>query len=163
MEDAVKNVESMKKDNTLLIIAGSVAGYFLILKPILEKLGLQRTQEEVQQDQNVQDYVTQTLRKQNPTKSKGEWQIIANQVYEDLRYSAIDDNKDDAAYQVCRVQNEADVALLIETFGRRQEYLFGIPVGSKQSLNEFIRSNLSTEKIAAINNNYSRKGIKFRY
>ena len=46
---------------------------------------------------------------QTPTKSKGEWQIIANQIYEDLRYSAIDDDKKDAQYQVSRVKNDADI------------------------------------------------------
>lgn len=153
----------MKDKKTIFYIGGAIAAYFLILKPILEKLGLQKTIEEKQQEQNISDYVADVLKKQNPTKSKGEWQIIANQIYEDLRYSAIDDNKKDAQYQVSRVKNDADVATLIQVFGNRQEYAFGLPVGSLKDLQQFIKSNLSTNQIMAINLNYSRKGIKYRF
>lgn len=153
----------MKDKKTILYIGGAIAAYFLVFKPILEKLGLQKTIEQKQQEQNVSDYVTETLKIQNPTKSKGEWQIIANQIYEDLRYSAIDDNKKDAQYQVSRVKNDADVATLIQVFGNRQEYAFGLPVGSLKDLQQFIKSNLSTNQVLAINSNYSRKGIKYRF
>lgn len=153
----------MRDKKTILYIGGAVAAYFLVLKPILEKLGLQKTIEEKKQEANVDEYISETLKTQTPTKSKGEWQIIANQIYEDLRYSAIDDDKKDAQYQVSRVKNDADIATLIQTFGLRQEYAFGLPVGSKKDLQQFIRSNLSTDQILAINLNYSRKGIKYRF
>jgi len=153
----------MKDKKLYLYVGGIVAGYFLILKPILEKIGITKTQEEIKQEENIQTFITDTLKKQNPTKSKGEWQIIANQIYEDLRYSYLDDNKDDAALQVTRVKNDADIAMLISVFGTRQEYAFGLPVGSKKDLQQFIRSNLSTAKILAINDNYKRKNIKYRF
>ena len=153
----------MKDKKLYLYVGGIVAGYFLILKPILEKIGITKTQEEIKQEENIQTFITDTLKKQNPTKSKGEWQIIANQIYEDLRYSYLDDNKDDAALQVTRVKNDADVAMLISVFGTRQEYAFGLPVGSKKDLQQFIRSNLSTRQILAINDNYKRKNIKYRF
>ena len=153
----------MKDKKLYLYVGGIVAGYFLILKPILEKIGITKTQEEIKQEENIDTFVKETLKKQNPTKSKGEWQIIANQIYEDLRYSYFDDNKDDAALQVTRVKNDADVAMLISVFGTRQEYAFGFPVGSKKDLQQFIRSNLSTAKILAINDNYRRKNIKYRF
>lgn len=147
----------------LLYAGGGLAAYFLILKPVLNSFGLTRTQEERQQDQNINSYISNTLRNQSPTKSVGEWQIIANQIYEDLRYSAIDDNKSDAVYQVTRVKNEADVATLIKTFGSRREYWFGIPAGSNKDLQQFITSNLSASQISTINDNYKRKGIKYRF
>ena len=153
----------MKNKNTILYLTGAVVGYFFVLKPILEKLGISKTAEEKEQEKNIESFYTQSVKKQNPTKSKGEWQIIANQIYEDLRYSALDDNKNDAQYQVSRVKNDADVATLIETFGNRQEYAFGIPVGSKKDLQQFIKSNLSTMQVLAINDNYRRKGIKYRF
>ena len=153
----------MRDKKTILYIGGAIAAYFLVLKPILEKLGLQKTIEEKKQEANVDEYISETLKTQTPTKSKGEWQIIANQIYEDLRYSAIDDDKKDAQYQVSRVKNDADIATLIQTFGLRQEYAFGLPVGSKKDLQQFIKSNLSTDQILAINLNYSRKGIKYRF
>jgi len=122
-----------------------------------------KTEQEVKSEKVVDTYVKETLKKQNPTKSKGEWQIIADQIYADLRYSAVSDNKADATYQVARAQNDADVALLLQLFGRRREYLFGIPAGAEMNLQEFLRSNLSASQIASINDNYRRKGIKYRF
>lgn len=97
------------------------------------------------------------------TKSDVEWQQIANTIYEDLKYSALDDNKDDAGYQVARVKNDTDIFILINKFGRKQEYAFGIPIGSEKTLPEFIVSNFDRDKIDAINSNYARKGMKYRF
>ena len=80
-----------------------------------------------------------------------------------MRYSAIDDDKADAGYQIARVQNDADVAVLIDQFGKRQEYFFGIPTGDPKTLPEFITSNLSRSTLNQINGNYASKNIKFRY
>lgn len=153
----------MKNQKTILYVAGIAAGYFLILKPILEKLGITKSVQEIKSEENITSFIQSATKNQKPTKSKGEWQIIANQIYQDLRYTALDDNKNDAQYQVSRVKNDADVATLFETFGTRQEYAFGLPVGSKKDLQQFITSNLSTTQILAINNNYSKKGIKYRF
>lgn len=151
----------------ILVFGGVVAGYFLVLQPILRKLGLQKTKEEKeleqQERQAVSNYVSATLRTTRPTKTAGEWSLIARTIYEDLKYSALDDNKEDAGYQLARVQNDGDVATLIQQFGRRQEYFFGLPLGDLKTLPEFVTSNLSQSKIEAINDNYRRKNIKFRY
>jgi len=153
--------------NSILVIGGVAAGYFLVLKPLLVKLGLQKSAEEKELERQeaaaTASYIRETLRKQKPTKTAGEWALIAGQIYEDLKYSAIDDNKDNAALQVSRVQNDADVATLIQQFGKRQEYFFGLPLGDLKTLPQFVTSNLSASKIVTINDNYRRKGIKFRY
>lgn len=152
-----------QQQKLLLYIGGAAATYFIIVRPILRSLGIMKTEQEVKSEKVVDTYVKETLKKQNPTKSKGEWQIIADQIYADLRYSAVSDNKADATYQVARAQNDADVALLLQLFGRRREYLFGIPAGAEMNLQEFLRSNLSASQIATINDNYRRKGIKYRF
>jgi hypothetical protein len=97
------------------------------------------------------------------TKNKSEWDSIANQIYNDLKYSALDDNKADAGYQVARVQNDLDIAYLRQTFGLRQEYIFGIPAGSPKNLESFITSNLSQSAIDKINANYASKRMSFRF
>lgn len=157
------------KDGQQIITYGLVAAgaYFFIIKPVLVKLGIvksaQELQQEASQQQNIQDYVSQSLATQLPTKSKGEWQIIANNIYNDLKFSGASDNKSDAGYQVARVQNDADFALLYDTFGQRQEYFFGIATGGLQDLVQFIHGNLNKADIAKINDNYTRKGMKFRF
>ena len=147
----------------IVYIGGAAAAYFLLIRPLLRSLGITKTEQEVKSEKVIDTYVRETLQRQQPTKSKGEWQLIADQIYADLRYSALDDNKEDATYQVARAKNDADVALLIQLFGRRREYLFGIPAGAEMNLQEFIRSNLSSKQINLINDNYSRKGIKYRF
>ena len=146
---------------------GIGASYFLILKPILVKLGFMQSAEQVKQDlsqtQNIQDYLGQSIATQTPSKSRGEWQIIANNIYNDLYHAGVSDNKSDAGYQLARVQNDADFSVLYDTFGKRQEYFFGVPTGGLQDLVQFIIGNLDRTEINKINDNYTRKGIKFRF
>jgi len=157
-----------KETQKILLYTGvGVGAYFLILKPLLIKLGVVKSpleeQQEKSQKENIENYVQISLTNQTPTKTKGEWQIIADQIYNDLRFSGVADNKSDAFYQIQRVKNDADIALLIQIFGMRQESFFGISVGGLQSLPQFIISNLSNSDISKINDNYSRKNIKFRF
>lgn len=152
----------------ILLYAVSIgAGYLLIVRPLLVKLGIVKSAAEIQQDiyqsGNVQDYINTAVAKQTPTKSKGEWQIIADQLYYDLKFAAPSDDKADAGYQVSRVQNDADFALLYDTFGKRQEYYFGVPAGGLQDLVQMVTSNLDRAALNKINDNYLRKGIKFRF
>jgi hypothetical protein len=151
----------------LLYAVGIGAGYLLIVRPLLVKLGIVKSAAEIQQDiyqsGNVQNYINTAVAKQTPTKSKGEWQIIADQLYYDLKFAAPSDDKADAGYQVSRVQNDADFALLYDTFGKRQEYYFGVPAGGLQDLVQMVTSNLDRAALNKINDNYLRKGIKFRF
>jgi hypothetical protein len=158
---------SKQNEKILIYAIGIGAGYFLVLQPLLVKFGIIKSpalrQQEAEQGQNIEDYLNQSISSQTPTKSKGEWQIIANNIYNDLSQSSIADNKSDAGYQVSRVQNDADFSLLYDTFGKRQEYYFGIPTDGLQDLVQFIVGNLDRSEINKINDNYSRKGIKFRF
>jgi hypothetical protein len=158
---------SKQNEKILIYAIGIGAGYFLILQPLLVKFGIIKSpalrQQELEQGQNIENYLSESILKQTPTKSKGEWQIIANNIYNDLSKSSIADNKSDAGYQVSRVQNDADFSLLYDTFGKRQEFYFGIPTGGLQDLVQFIVGNLDRSEINKINDNYSRKGIKFRF
>lgn len=142
---------------------GAVAAYFLVLKPILQNLGLQKTQTEKEAEQAVSNYLTSQIKSGTSSKTPGEWAIVADQIYQDLRYSALSDNKTDAAYQIARVKNGADLALLIKSFGKRREYYFGIPSGDEMDLNQFVRSNLTNDQINLINDNYRRKNIKYQF
>lgn len=159
----------MKKDNTkiLLTVGGAVAAYFFIIKPILTKVGIFKSQEEKDTEERkkkqLEIQVQTAAKNERLTKTVQEWQIIADQIYNDLRYSAVSDNKADAGYQVARVKNNADFWQLYKLFAKRREYLFGIPSGGLMDLSQFIRSNLSNTAINTINNNYKNKGIKFQF
>lgn len=155
----------MKKEDKNLLLTGGliIAGYFLVIRPLLQSLGLQKTEREKEKETDVNKEIRDQQRKERQTKTDAEWRVIADNIYQSLRFSAIDDDKANAGYQVARVQNNLDFWLLYKFFGNRQEYAFGLPVGGKQDLASFIRGNLSKSAIAQINNNYRSKGIKFQY
>ena len=155
----------MKKEDKNLLLTGGliIAGYFLVIRPLLQSLGLQKTEREKEKETDVNKEIRDQQRKERQTKTDAEWRVIADNIYQSLRFSAIDDDKANAGYQVARVQNNVDFWLLYKFFGNRQEYAFGLPVGGKQDLASFIRGNLSKSAIAQINNNYRSKGIKFQY
>jgi len=159
----------MKKEEEKLLMygLGFIAAYILIIKPILVKIGLledeARLKTEERKKTQIQTQIDESAKTQKQTKTDQEFQVIADQIYEDLRYSAISDNKSDAAYQVARVKNDTDLWILYKYFAKRREYLFGLPSGSLQDLSQFINSNLSTSVINQINKNYQSKNIKFRF
>jgi hypothetical protein len=140
--------------STVLIIVG---------KYLYNLLGIGKMIEETKQENNLDNLVKIESKKQASTKTPEEWQIIADSIYEDLRYTSLDDNKSDALIQICRVKNDTDVSLLIQKFGYRQEYIFFLPSGNKKNLNSFVSSNLSKSDIDIINGNYQRKNIKYRF
>jgi len=152
---------------TIIFVGSIAAAYFLLIKPLAEKLGLKKTKEQKEQAtkevQSIEQYVKDTIKRQSPTKSKGEWTLVANALYQNMGYSRWDDNYEAAGVNLTKVKNDGDVATLISQFGRRQEYFFGIPTGGLSTLPEFVTRNLSRTKIEAINDNYRRKNIKFRF
>jgi len=161
---------AISQDNKkLLTTAGIVvAAYLIVIKPIFQSLGITKTDAEIAKEKsdaaNIND-IEKNLNERgiDLTKSKAECDQIADAIYNDLRYSSVDDDKADAGYQIARVQNDADVIYLIKSFGKRQEYFFFLPTGSPKGLTEFITSNLTRDNINLINDNYKRKGIKFRF
>lgn len=159
----------LTENHDKLILGGIllVGGYFFVLKPILEKVGLQKSAEELATEAKnkslVDSFVFNTQKVQQPTKSIEEWKIIADQIYADLRASFLSNNYSDAVYQICRVQNDADVALLIKYFAKRRQYILGIPNGPLANLSGFVHAHLSDKALATIAWNYANKKIKFRF
>lgn len=164
----------MKKDNQqLLIYAGGLAIlYFGVLRPILNKFGITKSQADQQAQKEIEEQRKKQLDQQQsqlqqqgikPTKTDQEWQVIADTIYEDLRYAFYADNKKDAVYQVARVKNDADFWLLYRKFKKRRDYVLGIPSGDLMDLPNYLKANLSKEDFDVINDNYRRKNIKFRF
>jgi hypothetical protein len=133
---------------------------------ILQKLGIFQTPEEKVEKKAIKNAVDKSkakiLKVQKPTKTAAEWKFIADQLWSDLKHSSLDDKKEDAGYQIARVQNDADFITLHDMFGTRQEWFFGIPTG-EQDFIDYVTSNLSRAKLDKVNGNYARKGISFRW
>lgn len=163
-------------DINLLIYAGlAIGGYFAITK-VLKDLGFIKSEEQKQaeklSEEGKQKFIDEVQKKPNrnqtskglPTKPEGLYAIMANQLYEYLKYSAVDDNKK-AAFEMLYVKilNDADIAKMIKYFGKRQEFAFGIPIGQLKDLNQFVTSNLSSKQIEALNDTYRKYKMTFRF
>jgi len=99
-----------------------------------------------------------------PTRSLGQWKLVADSIYNSMKFSYVSDNKSNIESQLKMVQNDLDLALLIQAYGVRQHYVFAIPDGGKTTLiGQIATGELSDSKIRSINNNYASKGIKFRF
>jgi hypothetical protein len=152
---------------TWLMYAAFLAlGYFGVVRPVLIKLGILKSKEqkalEAARREAIADTMEQVLATQKPTYTTVELSNFAEVIYEDLRYSALSDDKEQAGLYLAAPRNEADVYYLIKFFGNRDECYLGV-FCYPRSLPEFISTNLSQSKIDQINNNYARKGIKFRW
>ena len=68
------------------------------------------------------------------------------------------------------MKNDLDVLLLTRAFGKKQAYAFGIPQGEPKDLFTFVRAELGNEyggltsyKMDAINKDWEKKGIKYKF
>lgn len=99
-----------------------------------------------------------------PSRSLGQWEIVADSIYNSMKFSYVSDNKSNIERQLKMVQNDLDLALLIKAYGTRQHYTFAFPDGNKTTLiGQIATGELSDSRIQSINNNYAQKGIKFRF
>jgi hypothetical protein len=165
---AMNNYDKKLLFTGALYVGGAVGAYFLVLKPLLEKLGLKKTAEE-QEQEGLQKtgrtkFIKDATTKTKPTRPEGQFAIWADQIYEYLKYSKLDDKKDLAFGLLFKYfHTDADIALLTKYFGKRQEYAFGLPIGKPKNLSEFIATNLSKEQITRLNNAYAKSRMKFRF
>jgi len=142
-------------------------GAYLIIKPILNSLGITKSVETAKQEAENkakrEEYLKPKQSDPPATKTPGEWAIIADTLYRDMRFSWIDDDYDDAEYQLKRPKNETDMKLLISAFGFRQERKFGVPDGEPKDLAQFVKDNLSRQQMNMLNSAYAKRGISFRF
>lgn len=101
--------------------------------------------------------------------SKGEQQSYSNSNYKTLAdklYSAMNTSGTDEAaiYSVFeQMKNKIDVLKLVEAYGVRQLYQFGVPIGGKQNLAQALSDELSSNEIAKVNQILFKKGINYKF
>ncbi len=70
----------------ILTIGGAAAVYFLLVQPLLQKLGIQETKEEKKQAETVEkgkkQFVEEATKKIKPSKPEGYFVLMADQLYE---------------------------------------------------------------------------------
>jgi hypothetical protein len=97
-----------------------------------------------------------------PTKTYAEWQTIAQTIYNNTNlYQFGQSDEKNTVYQLCRVKNDLDLALLIKAYGLRSITKYGEVVINNQSLLPTMQYALDydPEYKATVNSNWLRKGI----
>lgn len=150
----------------LYAVAVLIAMYYLtqIMDFVMQFLGVKDSKKQIEKDENDADDLNDNVQVQKTslTKSIAEWNQISDVIYESLNKSSVSNNIDLAGLQICRVRTDADTAQLMKSFGKRQDYFFGMPQGSPQGLEYFVTKKMPS-KVSAINKHYQGKNIKKRF
>lgn len=136
-------------------------GAFLVIKKLkdwLKKPAKETIKDVIEEADNLKKQGMQ------PTRSLGQWKLVADSIYNSMKFSATSDNKENIERQLKMVQNDLDFLLLTQAYGVRQHYVFAVPDGDKTTLiGQIGTGELSDKRIESINANYAAKGIKFRF
>lgn len=132
-----------------------------------EVIGIFDTEEEKEAEKKtkkaIEDFAKEAQKTSKPTRTAAQWGLVADTIYNKLRYSGISDDKTGAYSELARVLTDADMGLLLSQFGTRQEYSFGIPMGGPKTLVQFVQDNFSLADIQSLNTLYSRSKMKFKF
>jgi hypothetical protein len=172
----------MKKDNLYkyytelpqwakgVVIVGGVGIVGLLGFRIYRKLFPSESERSAQQLVNSIVSDIQRWRREGLTQSYPdlEYQTLANAAYEGMRY-CVGDSYSDVETIMKKMQNNLDVAMLVDAFRTRQNYCFGIPTGTPLDLLSFVRKELGNDwggitdyRVKNINDNWQRKGITYK-
>jgi hypothetical protein len=157
-----KNVSGFdfKTDVMPYVIPGALlVGGYLIATKLFAGLGITQSPED---KARAAALTTDIQNAGTPTMSDSEIAATANQIKEDLGYSSVSNNTSDAAHQLTKVNNTADMLRLVQAYGTHVITFFGIPTGT-YTLEETVTRQMSTDAIAEINSYYNAQGINFNF
>jgi hypothetical protein len=95
------------------------------------------------------------------TYNNANYKTLADKLYSAMNTSGTDESAIFSVFQ--QLKNNIDVLKLIEAYGTRQLYTFGIPTGGQQNLSQALTDELSSSDIAEINKILFTKGINYKF
>lgn len=145
-----------------IVVVGSLGLAYIIGSKIYVAL-----KPKPQDEKNIESDIDKLKAKMSPTYSNASYDNYAETIYQAQRTSIGNDSgtiQDTAQL----MNNDLDVALLIQAYGTRQDYAFGFPT-EKYSLLGAMRKGISNDafgvfsyRIGTINNDWKKKGITYR-
>jgi hypothetical protein len=152
---------------SLILVTGLAVGYFAILKPILNRLHLTKSEEEKNREKRRKKQLDEKVKEETKRvarrKSDAELQIVADNIYENIATSWWSDEKEKAAGILYdKITTDSDMWQLIKLFGRRQEYWYGLPTGGLKDMETFMKTNFSADQIRRLNNGFRLYKMKYR-
>jgi len=153
-----------------IVVVGGVGAVGLIGYQLYKKVFPSDTEKRAQEFLNAINKDIQRWKSEGLTASypQVEYLTLANSAYDGMRYCA-GDSYSTVENVLKKMQNNLDVALLIDAFGIRQNYCFGIPAGTPLDLFAFVKKELGNDwfgftdyRIRRINENWQKKGITYK-
>jgi len=147
---------------TIALYIGGAYALYLVGRKALEFLSVVPSKEEAAQKKERTQTLSQAQSQLQvkPTKPDFFWKNAADNIYEAWKTSGTDETT--VLRNFALVVNDADALKLFQFYGTRQNYTFGIPYGGLKSLSEAANDELSDSDIRKINEDFARKGIKYR-
>ena len=160
-------------ENVLLFLSGIVVPILVaIINKKLEAKKLSKNDKEKSDldiKKETQKEYDKNIKTMKPSFLPSQYPTMANQIYEGMKY-CIGDDYGSVRDNLMKLKNDLDVNLLAKAFGTRQGYCFGIPAGDTKDLFTFVKSELGSEyggltsyKLDAVNKDWAKKGIKYRF
>lgn len=143
-----------------ILYAGAGVLTFFLLKKVLETLGIVQPEAQRQSEQAQKKEMEQKSTEPAATITPGQAAIYADQLYNAIRYSAVDDDNGKAVSILQAMKNNNDLRLLVTAFGTRTEYWFGVPV-REGNLWTLVGANLNASEKNQVNNTWKSKNIKY--
>jgi hypothetical protein len=144
-----------------VFIASGVVLFFLY-KKIKSKLFPSAEEQRQQQiSQSIGGEIIILKRNFTQSYNDSQYGVYANAIYDGMRY-CVGDNYDRVKDILKSMNNDLDVALLIQAYGFRQRSCFGIDAGGVDDLFTSVRNELGNSRAKDINNTWARSGIKYR-
>lgn len=147
-----------------LVLAGGVVVGYKIYKAIV-KTDQEKSNAQIANETKKE--LDEYLKNTKLTYAASQYPAFANQIYEGTKYG-LGDNYPLVSKVMQLMKNNADVAKLIQAYGARQNYIFGIPAGEPKDLFTNIRTELGSNfgffsgHLDAINTDWAKKGIKYK-
>ena len=150
----------MKKYLTPEILqTGMILGGLFLVYRMLRPVG---TKEQQQTTTTVKsDIVKEESKGEQQSFSNSNYKTFADRLYSAMNTSGTDEAAIFSVFQ--QMKNRIDVLKLIEAYGVRQLYVFGVPVGGKQNLSQALSDELSSSDIAKVNQILFKKGINYKF
>lgn len=147
---------------TALLVTGGamLLGYFLVVRPIFKKLGLVKSDSQVEQESLSELYTHQVS--EVPSFPLIKYKEMADVIEDSLGSYLVNDNEDLVYSQFLQLRNNRDLAELIRAFGMRSRTITFFGTG-KKGLSAFLNNAMNRSEVGKINQILSDKGINYRF
>lgn len=150
----------MKKYITPEILqTGMILGGLFLVYRLLRPAGAKEQQQTTTSIKT--DIQKETAKGEQPSYSDSNYKTLADKLYAAMNTSGTDESAIFAVFE--QMKNKIDVLKLVEAYGVRQLYQFGIPIGGKQNLAQALSDELSSNEIAKVNQILFKKGINYKF